>query len=283
VDPRRGSAGFVPHVRGLVRRHVAADRDLRGPRAPDVDPAGPCRPGGHAGAAVGGPVHARPGHGRVRITVLGIAGAARPPDRGDARVRDRGPRTAGREGSHFRADPGRERRARLAADGVTRARGSAVGPGVPGGARPADAAARRRERERCAAQLGHPRADRRQQGTDRRGRGESGPGPGHGCNDDVHPGLRRRRRGRGPAGARRAGARLRHGPARCPADRGIPGAVRPDGVRRGTDRTGAAPGPRRGHGRTGGCGPRRDAAVGRLLRSRGSGAGRVRPAQRRPG
>ena len=52
---------------------------------------------------------------------------------------------------------------------------------------------------------------------DRCGRRAGRPRPGRGPDDHVHPGLHRRRRGRGTAGVRRAGARLRHGPA--PASR----------------------------------------------------------------
>src|SRR6478735_6228102 len=50
--------------------------------------------------------------------------------------------------------------------------------------------------------------------------------PERGSDGHVHPGLRRRRRGRGTGGVRRAGARLRYGPARHPAARGLPGSVR---------------------------------------------------------
>ena len=53
--------------------------------------------------------------------LLGIGGPARPPDRGDARVRHRGPRAAGRPAGHGRAD---HRQGRL---GAGRARVAAVG------------------------------------------------------------------------------------------------------------------------------------------------------------
>jgi 5,10-methylenetetrahydromethanopterin reductase len=50
------------------------------------------------------------GHGRLRAGVLGVGGPARPPDRGDARVRHRGPRAAGRRAGHRRPDRPRRRR-----------------------------------------------------------------------------------------------------------------------------------------------------------------------------
>ena len=283
MDPGRGRTGLVPRLRGLVARHLAAHRDFRRPGGADVDPAGPGGPGGHAGPAVGGAVRARPRHGRLRAGVLGIGGPARPPDRGDARVRHRGPRAAGRPAGHGRADHRQGRlgsgRARVAAVRLIGAGGSAAGSGLPGRARPADAPARRAGRRRSAAQLGHARAHRGQPGADRRGRRPGRPRAGLGPDDHVHPGVHRRRRGRGAAGVRRAGTRLRHGPARYPAGRGLPGPVRPDGVRCGAERAGAAAGPGRGHARAGGRGRRGDAAGGRLLRPSGPRAGRVRPAQ----
>ena len=148
---------------------------------------------------------------------------------------------------------GRHGLARLAPVGVARGRGPAARSGLPGRARPADAPSGGRDRRRRAAQLGHAPAHRRQPGADRRGRRPGGPRTGRGADDDVHPGLHRRRRGRRAAGLRHAGARLRPGPAGHPAGRRLPRAVRPDGVRRGAARAGgpARPGrdPVRARGR----------------------------------
>ena len=184
VDPGRGRAGRVSRLRGLVGRYLAAHRDFRRPGGADVDPAGAGGPGGHAGSAVLGAVRARPGHGGLRAGVLGLGGPARPADRGDARVRHRGPRAAGRPAGHGRA--GRRPGGRgpgcpgVAAVRLARAGGPAAGSGVPGRARPADAPARRGDRRRGAAQLGHARAHRGQPGADRCGRRPGWPRPGRG-------------------------------------------------------------------------------------------------------
>ncbi len=129
---------------------------------------------------------------------------------------------------------------RVAAAHLARARGPAAGSGVPGRARTPDAAARRRDRRRGAAQLGHAGAYCGQPVGHRRGCRTGRPRSGRGPDDHVHPGLHRRRRGRGTAGVRHAGARLRHGPAGYPAGRGLPGPVHPDGLRRRAERAGAA-------------------------------------------
>ena len=65
------------------------------------------------------------------------------------------------------------------------------------------------------------------------GAARAGRDPGGRAADHVHPGLRRRRRGRGAPGAGRPGADVRHGQARSAADGGLPRAVRRHGVRRG--------------------------------------------------
>ena len=189
------------------------------------------------------------GAGGYRARVLGLGRPAEPPDRGDARIRHPGPRTAGRQHGHGRRHgDGRRRRrdarlARSAALGVAELPPASVYLAALG---PQMLRLRRRNRRRRAAQLGDARAHRGKPGPDRRGRRPGRPprcGPGH----DVHPGLRRRRRGRGAAGPRPTGARLRPGPARRPPGRRLPGPVPPHGIRRGAARPGGPAGPRRDH------------------------------------
>jgi len=262
-------AGGVPdsfHVCGLVAGHPAAHRDFRRPGGADVDPTEPGCPGGHGGSAVLGAVRARPRHGRLRAGVLGVGGPARPPDRGDARVRHRGLRAAGRRAGHRRPDRPRRRR-EPGCPGWPRAASLGVADLPPA---PVYLAALGPQMLRLAGETADgallnwatPERIAVSRARIDEGAARAGRAPGsvpmtmyiRVCVDD------------GAAGVRHAGARLCPGPPRRPGKRRLPGPVRPDGVRRGTDRARAAAGPGRGHAGAGGRGPRRDAARGRLLR-----------------
>ena len=287
MDAGRRGAGRVPHLRGLVARHLAAHRDFRRPRGPDVDPAEPGRPGGHAGSAFLGAVRAGPRHGRLRTRFLGIGGPARPPDRGDAPVRHRGPRPAGRPAGHGRPgpSPGRAwtRRSRVADVGLARAAGlppapvylAALGPQMLRLAgETADGAllnwatperiAVSRAADRCGGRAGRPR-------------------PGHDPDNHVHPGLHRRRRGRGAAGVRRPRCSATPWPRPASRPARATGACSPrwasgrNSASWSSGVTGARPCPTWWRPLPTRC-CRRSATTGQR-----PGGGRVRPAQRRAG